>query len=295
MYTPMFRDMPKIPAACCYRCYFEKTFPECKLLCARVLEDAICQAGPENVAAFIAEPVVGAALPAAPAPEGYFQIIREICDKYKVLFIADEVMTGLGRTGKMWGIEHWNTTPDIIATSKALTSGHYPVAAIIGRNEIWETLRERNAHFRAGHTMDNNVIGMVATIETIKYIQKHNLVENSRVVGEYFMEQMQSLLEYRTIGDVRGKGMMIGFEFVADKQTKAPFPPENHLSRLFSKLTFERGLVSYPCTGTVKGIAGDTILLAPPLTTTKEQIDEIMEILHKSIKAFEEQIFNSKK
>jgi len=290
MFTPMFRDMPKIPPAFCYRCYFEKTYPKCDLLCARVLEDAICQAGVENVAAFIAEPVVGSALAAGPAPDGYFQVIREICDDYNILFIADEVMTALGRTGAMWGLDHWGVTPDIIALSKSLTSGYFPVAAIIARNDIWETLRATNAHFRAGHTMNASVIGMAAAIETITYIQKHNLVENAREVGAYFLDQLKSLLAYRSIGDVRGKGMMVGFEFVANKKRKAPFPPELEVSRLFSNLTFERGLITYPCTGTVRGVAGDTILMAPPLITTKAQIDEIMAILHDSMKALEAQI-----
>jgi len=217
-------------------------------------------------------------------------VIREICDKYEVLFIVDEVMTGLGRTGKMWGIEHWEVTPDIIAASKALTGGHFPVSAVIARDEIWETLRANNSHFRAGHTMNANAVGMAATIETLKYIQAHNLVENARIVGNYFLEQLQSLLTYRTVGDVRGKGMMVGFELVADKETKATFPAENETSRIFSALTFERGLVTYPCAGTVRGMAGDTILMAPPLITTKEQIDEIMAILHESMVAFEEQV-----
>ncbi|MDW8100496.1 MAG: aminotransferase class III-fold pyridoxal phosphate-dependent enzyme [Anaerolineae bacterium] len=290
MFTPMFRDMPKIPPAFCYRCYFEKTYPECNLLCARVLEDAICQAGPENVAAFIAEPVVGAALGVCPAPDGYFQIIRQICDRYDVLFIADEVMTALGRTGRWWGIEHWDTTPDIIALSKSLTSGHYPVAAVIARDELWETLRAANAHFRAGHTLNASAIGMTAAIETIRYIQKHNLVENACVVGEYFLQQLQSLLEYRTVGDVRGRGMMVGFEFVRDKATKEPFPPQREVAHLFNRLTFERGLVTYPCTGMVRGVAGDAILMAPPLITTKAQIDEMMAILHDSMQAFEMEV-----
>ena len=289
MYTPMFRDMPKIPPAFCYRCYFEKTYPDCRLLCARVLEDAICQAGPENVAAFIAEPVVGAALAAAPAPDGYFQIIRDICDRHDVLFIADEVMTALGRTGKMWGIEHWDVTPDVIALSKSLTCGYFPVAAVIARDEMWETLRAKGAHFRAGHTMNGSAVGMAAAIETIKYIQMHDLVENARVVGGYFIEQLQSLLDYRTVGDVRGKGLMVGFEFVADMKTKAPFPPGLAVSQVFNRLTFERGLVTYPCAGTVRGVAGDTILMAPPLITTRSQVDEIMGILHDSMHAFEAQ------
>ena len=290
MFTPMFRDMPKIPSAFCYRCHFEKTYPQCDLLCARVLEDAICQAGPENVAAFIAEPVVGSALAACPAPVGYFQVIREICDKYEVLFIADEVMTALGRTGRMWGIEHWDVTPDIIAMSKSLTSGHYPVAAVVARDDLWEALHAANAHFRAGHTLNASVIGMAAAIETIRYIQKHDLVEMARTIGAYFLQRLQSLLSYDTIGDVRGKGMMVGFEFVADKKTKAPFTPEREISRLFSELTFERGLITYPCTGTVRGVAGDTILMAPPLITTKPQVDEIVDILHDSMRAFEHQI-----
>jgi adenosylmethionine-8-amino-7-oxononanoate aminotransferase len=290
IYTPMFRDMPKSPPAFCYRCFFEKTYPECNLLCARVLEDAICQAGQEHVAAFIAEPVVGSALAASPAPDGYFQVIREICDRYDVLFIADEVMTGLGRTGKMWGIEHWDVTPDIIATSKAMTSGNFPVAAIIAREEIWETLRASNSHFRAGHTMNASAVGMAAAIETLRYIEEHSLVENARIVGDYFLEQLRGLLAYRTVGDVRGKGMMVGFELVTDKKTKATFPAENETSRMFSALTFERGLVTYPCAGTVRGMAGDTILMAPPLVTTREQIDEIMTILHESMVEFEDQV-----
>ena len=290
IYTPMFRDMPKIPPAFCYRCYFEQEYPGCGLRCARALEDAICQAGEENVAAFIAEPVVGSALAACPAPEGYFQVIREICDRYGVLFIADEVMTALGRTGAMWGIEHWGVTPDIIALSKSLTCGYYPVAAIVARNALWETLQGADAHFRAGHTMNASAVGMAAALATIRYIQAHGLVAQAREVGAYFLEQLQGLLDYRTVGDVRGKGMMVGWEFVADKGSKAPFPPEQEMSRRFSALTFERGLVTYPCAGTVRGVAGDTILMAPPLITTKAQIDEIMAILNDAMRAFESEV-----
>ena len=290
VFTPMYRDMPKIPPAFCYRCYFGGSYPECGLRCARSLEDAICQAGPENVAAFIAEPVVGSALAAAPAPDGYFQIIREICDEYDVLFIVDEVMTAMSRTGKMWGIEHWGVTPDIMAMSKSLTCGYFPVAAVIARDSIWETLRAGDGHFRAGHTLNASAVGMAAAIETIGYIQKHGLVENARIVGGYFLDRLGELLAYKTIGDVRGRGMLLGFEFVADKASKAPFPPERGISRLFSKLTFDHGLVSYPCTGTVRGVAGDTILMAPPLITTKDQVDEMMAILHESMCAFEAQV-----
>ncbi len=239
------------------------------------------------MAAFIAEPVVGSALAACPAPPGYFQVIREICDRHDVLFIADEVMTALGRTGKMWGIEHWDVTPDIIALSKSLTAGYYPVAAIIARNRIWETLQSASAHFRAGHTMNASAVGMAAAIAAIRYLQEHKLIENAFRVGSYFLEQLRGLLRYETVGDVRGKGLMAGFELVADKETKAPFAPELEASRLLSAMTFERGLVTYPCAGTVRGVAGDTILMAPPLITTREQIDEIVAILHDSLQVFD--------
>ena len=290
MYLPMFRDMPKIPPAFCYRCSYEKTYPECGLLCARALEDAICQAGPENVAAFIAEPVVGSSLASYPPPPGYLEIIRQICDKYDVLLIADEVMTALGRTGKMWGVEHWDVTPDIISLSKSLTSGYFPASAVIAHNRIWEPLQAANYHYVGGHTLNASVIGMTAAIETIHYIQEHNLVENARVVGDYFLEQLQGLLKYRTVGDVRGKGMMVGWEFVQDKETKEPFPPNRSASRVFFRLAMDRGLVTYPCFGTVRGLAGDTIQMAPPLTTTKAQVDEMMSIIHDTMAAFEAEV-----
>ena len=155
-FMPMYINSPHIPPAYCYRCPFEKTYPACDLFCARYLEKEIRQQGAENVLAFIAEPVVGAALGAVPAPDGYFQIIREICDKYGVLFIADEVMTAWGRTGAMWGIEHWGVTPDIIATAKGISSGYTPLAAVLAKEEIWAELEKNNSPFRAGHTFNSN-------------------------------------------------------------------------------------------------------------------------------------------
>jgi len=176
MFTPMFVDSPHIPPAYCYRCHYEMNRSSCGLKCARALDSILRQVGPENVAAFIAEPVVGAALGAVPAPDGYFQTIREICDKHEVLFIVDEVMTGLGRTGKMWGMEHWGVTPDIIATAKGITSGYTPLAAIIARDEVWEPLIANNSPFKAGHTLGANAVSCAGAIAVLNYLQEHNLV-----------------------------------------------------------------------------------------------------------------------
>jgi len=278
--TPLFVDHPHIPPAYCYRCPFDTKLPECALRCARELENTILQYGAENVAAFIAEPVVGAALGAVPAPDGYFQEIRRICDKYDILFIVDEVMTAWGRAGKMFGIENWGVNPDIIATAKGMTSGYTPLAAIIAHNRVWEPLIANHSPFRAGHTFSANAISSAGALAVIDYTLKHNLVENSARMGEYFLERMkEKLLPLPIIGDVRGKGLMLGFEIVQDKATKEPFPAKMKMSSKLQTEAFRRGLVIFSCTGSYHGDRGDMILLAPPLIITKEQIDEVVDIL----------------
>ena len=290
IFTPMFVDQPHIPPAFCYRCPFEQTLPECRLLCARTLESTLQLIGTENVAAVIAEPVVGAALGSVPAPEGYFQIVREICDRHDILFISDEVMTGWGRTGRMWGIDHWEVTPDIVATAKGMTAGYTPLSAVMATGEVWQPLVDNNSAFMAGHTLNANAPSCAGAIAVIEYLIEHGLVDNARVVGEYFLTQLGELLDYPIVGDVRGLGMMVGFELVRDRASKEPFPAADKVSGLVDKAAFDRGLVTYPCTGTVGGVAGDMILLAPPLTTTRDQVDEMMAILHESVRAVEAEL-----
>lgn len=289
IFTPMFINAPHIPPAFCYRCPFEKDYPSCNLLCARALEREIKQQGPANVAAFIAEPVVGAALAAAPAPDGYFQIIRETCTKYDVLFISDEVMTGFGRTGWPWGIDYWGVTPDIVAAAKGMTSGYTPMAAVIASDAVWAPLVKHNSAFKGGHTLNANAVSCAGAIAAINYLLEHRLPEKSREVGAYFLQRLASLLRHPSVGDVRGRGMMVGVEMVADKATRHHFSPALGVANRLFKLAFERGLVVYPCTGTVDGQEGDMLLLAPPLITTKEQVDEIVGILDDAITALEQQ------
>jgi adenosylmethionine-8-amino-7-oxononanoate aminotransferase len=291
IFQPMFVDSPHIPPAFCYRCPFEQTYPECKLLCARALETAIRQQGPDNVAAFIAEPVVGAAMGCQPAPAGYFQTIREICDRYNVLFICDEVMTGWARTGKMWGIEHWDVTPDIIATAKGMTAGYTPLSAIIARDEIWATLQKNHSPFKAGHTLNANPVSCAGAIVVINYILEHNLVENSRRRGEQALKGLGVLMDkHPIIGDVRGKGLMFGFELVRDQATKQPFDPKQHVSRLFEMAAAKRGLVTYPCTGSIEGVLGDMVLLAPPLVISESQVNDVLNIIDDSLSEIEKQL-----
>lgn len=261
------------------------------LAMADQLDYVIQQVGADNVAAFIAEPVVGATLGAVPATAGYFERIREICDRNDVLFIADEVMTGFGRTGKKFGIDHWDASPDLIACAKGISGGYTPLGAVLVRPEIVGQVRGTGGSFVIGHTAGGNPLSTAIGKAVLDYTVKHKLVENAEIVGSYYQEQLVGLMDaHPIIGDVRGLGLMRGVEFVADRETKAPFPVGLQVSKRIGDATLDRGLVSYPGQGTVDGVRGDHLLCTPPLVITKEQIDEIIAILDDSIGAVEREL-----
>ena len=292
-YSPMFINAPHIPAAYCYRCPFGLTHPECNLRCAWALETEIRQQGPENVAAFVAEPIVGAALGAVPAPEGYFEVIRQICDEYDVLFIADEVMSGWGRTGRWFAIEAWDVTPDVIAAGKGLGAGYTPIAATLARREMWAAIETGGRSFLAGHTMNQNPVSCAAALAVIEQIEEMDLLDHVRKLGGYLRSRLDELLEFEIIGDVRGMGLLTGFEFVADKASKAPFDPALEVSALYQRQALSRGLVQYACTGCVNGAAGDMNLVAPPLVITREQVDEMVDLIKEALTATQEALKSS--
>jgi adenosylmethionine-8-amino-7-oxononanoate aminotransferase len=270
-----------IPPSFPYRCWANSSCQGsgCDLTCAHHLEHTIRQLGPDNVAAFIAEPVVGATLSAQPATPGYFQEIRRICDKYDVLFIADEVMTGFGRTGAKFGIDHWNVVPDLIACAKGMGGGYAPLGAVIMKPEIVGEVRRTTGTFLVGHTSAGNPLSCATGLAVLRYVLQHDLVGNAAEVGPYFKERLQELMEkHPMIGDVRGIGLMLGVELVADRVTKQPFPVEWKVSQRIGQAALERGLVTYPLMGTVDGMEGDHMLFTPPLTITKTEIDELIAI-----------------
>jgi len=291
IYHPLLKNTPHIAPAYCYRCYFNKTYPECGILCASALEKTIRQFGSENVAAFIAEPVVGAALGAAPPPEEYFQIIREICDKNDVMFISDEVMTGFGRTGEMFGINNWNVKPDIMACAKGISGGYVPLGAIIADEKIFELMKKKRSNIITGHTYSAHHIIAAVSVAVIQYILNKDLVAKSRKNGSYMLNQMKKFLEHPLVGDVRGKGLFAGIEFVEDKKTKRSFAPNKRIANWIETEALKRGLITYPGTGSVDGAMGDHILIAPPLIIKQSEIDEIISILGESIGEVERQIF----
>jgi adenosylmethionine-8-amino-7-oxononanoate aminotransferase len=286
VYSPFLSNAEHIAPCFPYRCSANSACPECDLSCAHQLERLIRQVGPENVAAFIAEPVVGATLGAVAATPGYFQEIREICDRYGVVFIADEVMTGFGRTGRNFAIDYWGVTPDLIACAKGISGGYAPLGAVIAKQELVGEVKRRGRSFVIGHTSSGNPLSCAVGAAVLRYVRDNNLVRNAEVVGAHFLDRLRELKNrHEIIGDVRGIGLLLGIEFVRDLQTKEPFPPELQISKRLGAATLDRGLVSYPGTGTVDGALGDHMLYAPPLTITTEQIDELVAILDDSLEA----------
>ena len=275
-----------IPPCFPYRCAASGACPPCDLTCADALERQIHAVGPENVAAFIAEPVVGATLGAVPAVPGYFATIRAICDRHDMLFIADEVMTGFGRTGLPFGLDHWGVVPDPIACAKGISGGYAPLGAVIVKPEIVGEVRARGSSFVIGHTASGNPLSCATGAAVLQYILNHDLIANAARVGAYFLERLCHLKDrHPSVGDVRGLGLLVGIELVHDRATNAPFPRAWQVARRIGAATLVRGLVSYPGTGTVDGTLGDHLLYAPPLTITPAQIDELIAILDESLTA----------
>lgn len=267
--------MEHISACFCYRCPLGLEYPACALGCAEELEPAIVKAGQEQVAAFICEPVVGASSGAAP-PEGYLRRIREICDAHGILMIADEVMTGAGRTGKYFAVEHWNVVPDMILLGKGLSSGYAPLGAVLAGEKVWRAIEAGPGSLDHGFTYQAHPPSLAAGLAVQRYLEKHNLVERSRQRGEYLAKKLAGLRALPCVGDVRGKGMLQTVEFVADQATKKPFAREfNFNFRVFENMQ-ARGVMVYPMRGTVAG-GGDHVLIAPPFVIEEAQIDFLAE------------------
>jgi adenosylmethionine-8-amino-7-oxononanoate aminotransferase len=284
-YKPMFNDNPHIQPPYCYRCPYELEYPACELKCAQSLEETILENGPENVSAFIAEPVSGATLGGVVPPDGYWQMIREICDKYGVLLISDEVMTGMGRTGKWFGIEQWNVTPDLITIGKGAASGYFPLSILAVKGEYVDLIAEGTGNFNHGGTFSHHAVGAATGLATLDYIKENNLIEGVNEKGAYLGKALREKIGVLDcVGDIRGMGLMWGIEFVEDKETKAPFEYKRHLSQKITDDAFANGLIVYPGSGSIDGVNGDHLMIGPPFSITEAEIDELVAILESSIK-----------
>ena len=235
--------------------------------------------GPQYVSSFIAEPLVGSTVGAITPPDEYWPMIRDICSRYDVILISDEVMTGCGRTGKNFAVDHWNVVPDIIATAKGLAAGYVPTGGIIARTHLVEAIKNGSGSFMHGHTYNGNPISAAAVCAVFKYMKEHGLVENAAKMGEMLGAGLKKIAaENPIVGDVRGKGLMWGFELVKDKSTKEPFE-KTGAANVATKECVDRGLIIYPGSGQVEGLLGDNFLVAPPLIINEAQVGELLEKL----------------
>ncbi|MGA1792602.1 MAG: aspartate aminotransferase family protein [Thermoplasmatota archaeon] len=283
-YLPLLAQFPRISTPYCWRCQFGKVPESCSFECAYDLERVINSEDPENISAFIAEPIIGASAPAVGPPRGYYRIIQKICHKYDVLFIADEVMTGYGRTGKFFAMEHYEVFPDMIALSKGISSGYSPLGALIIDQKIYDVISKApGSAFVHGHTFAGNPLSAAVGLEVIKIIQEEGYVDRVARLGEYFLKGLNTLKRHPMVGDVRCVGLLAGIEFVHDRKTKKPYPVEYKVGSRLQQICLDNGLYVYP--GRVSSIVdgGDHIMLAPPFIVTEEQLDEIVDILDQSI------------
>ncbi|KIC37849.1 aspartate aminotransferase family protein [Leisingera sp. ANG-M7] len=251
---------------------------------ANELEEEILRLGPDTVMAFMAEPVVGATSGAVPSVEGYFKRIREICDKFGVLLILDEVMCGMGRTGHLFACEADDVAPDILCIAKGLGAGYQPIGAMLCTRQIYEAIEGGSGFFQHGHTYIGHPVATAAGLAVVKAMLERGLVQRCAEMGE----KLQAALEDRfgqhpNIGDIRGRGLFRGVELVADRDTKTPFDPALGLAGKIKKAAFQAGLICYPMSGTRDGRNGDHILLAPPFIISEEQIVEVVDKLETAI------------
>lgn len=289
-FEPMFQIYPKITSPTQYRIPEHMTQAEFALACANELEAAIIEKGAENIAGFVAEPIGGASTGAEVPHDVYFPRIQEICKKYDVPLILDEVLTGIGRTGKMFGYNHWNVDADVICLAKGLGAGYYPVAAIISKNKYVQPLLDKGG-FMHGFTYAGNPLGCAVGMAVLQTIDEENLVENSRIQGSYLLEEIKKMSKnYDWIGDVRGRGLLMAVEY-ADKASKNPFPNDWKVSETMTDLAYDLGLIIYP-RKSLNGIAGDHTLITPPLIITRSEADKLLDLLQQTFIEFDK-IFKS--
>lgn len=284
-FDPLLMPSHHIPPCYAYRHRRPDETPEAYgRRAADELERKLQELGPENVIAFIAEPVVGATAGAVPPAPGYFRRIREICDRHGVLLIFDEVMCGIGRTGSFYAFEQEGVVPDIVVLAKGLGAGYQPVAALLVSEAIHERIRSGTGYFQHGHTYMAHASALAAALAVGQTILEEGLVGQVRLRGQQLQQRLVARFgDHPHVGDIRGRGLLLGLELVRDRASREPFAPETRLDARIRALALERGLMCYPMHGTIDGRQGHHVLLAPPFIVTEEQLDEIVDRLAPAI------------
>lgn len=286
-FAPLLMDVARVAPCYEYRDRREgQTTAQYTEMLLEELEGTILQAGPERVIAFCAEPVVGATGGAIPPTPGYFRGVRALCDKYGILFIADEVMCGMGRTGTMFAIEQEGVAPDLIAVAKGLGAGYQPIGAVLANGAIVERLRSGSGVFLHGHTYIGHPVAAAAALAVQHVIERDGLLAQVQKRGATLRRMLGDVFaSHPHVGDIRGRGLFLALELVRDRASKEPFAPELKLHAAIKAKAMQRGLMVYPMGGTIDGRRGDHVLLAPPFIASAAQLSEIVARLEEAVNA----------
>lgn len=283
---------PGVPTPYCLRCPLGHQQDSCGLTCADMLENDILSHGSEYIAAIILEPVTGASGAAIVPPAGYLKRIRAICDRHDILLIADEILTGLGRTGKWLALDHEGIEADILCLGKGLNAGYFPISAILANQRIHTALEEKAASFSYGHTHSNHPVGASVANAVLDVLEDNGLIERAAFTGKYLFRHLQDMASGSgIIGDLRGCGMLWGLELVMDTESLDPFPASLNTAEYVTELAFRNGLIVYPASGFIAGSGGDAIIIAPPFTISEEEVDSLCARLATTLKQAEAELF----
>jgi adenosylmethionine-8-amino-7-oxononanoate aminotransferase len=275
-YAPWLGRTVHVPPAYEYRCPLPSHPDRCGERHAELLDEAIRREGPDTVACFIAEPVAGATLGAAVPPEDYWPAVAEVCRAHGVLLIADEVMTGFGRTGAWFASEHWKLRPDILVAGKGASSGYWPLGLTVASGEVFEAVRTKG--FTHGFTYSHSAVGGAVGGAVLRRLRDDGLVEASRTKGEQLRKDLTAALgSHPNVGDIRGLGLMVGVELVQDRETKQPFPREQGVTEALVAAAREERLLLYSSTGCADGTNGDLVMFGPPFVITDGELNEAVD------------------
>ncbi|MBI2833907.1 MAG: aspartate aminotransferase family protein [Acidobacteria bacterium] len=291
IYEPLLSQFPRVATCYCYRCPVGRDPDWCKVECADEVERAILAHNPDRIAGFIVEPVIGSSAPGVTAHEDYMARVAAACRRHGVLLIADEVMSGVGRTGRFFAMEHYGVTPDIIAISKGISSGYFPLAAVIVSGHVFDTVRRAGSgEFVHGFTYAGSPIGAAVGLEVLDILEEEQLVARVARLGDLLLDRLQTLRSCAMVGDIRGKGLLVGVEFVADRATRQPFPAPMGVATRVLQACLAEGLAVYPGGGSVNGLSGDHIMIAPPYIITEAQIEELVAKLARAVEKVQAQV-----
>jgi adenosylmethionine-8-amino-7-oxononanoate aminotransferase len=295
-YTPNLLNYAHVYSPYCHRCPYNRQKADClanqNWSCVTDIERVILELGPQNMSAFIAEPIVGSQQGAVPPPPGYFEKVRELCDRYDMVLIIDEVMTGFGRTGTHFATEQIGIEPDIITFGKGVSAGYAPLAGMIVHDRLIEgLLQNSDGIFIHGYTYSGHPVAVAAGLAALDVYERDSVLENVKEQGAYLIERLLELkTKHSFISDIRGRGLLIGIELVKDREKDILFHPSEKAAETLNQIAMELGAVFYPGRGSIDGVKGEHFMISPPLNVTKAEMDEIVRILDESLTALKNQL-----